>query len=991
MIASAPVSLSSLSLRAFGEQGEAQETVSEPLSNQSAGAESSSVANVPARSRYLCGAGDSLSTGQTDYGGLLTKDVPLAADAQAKLRQVITTWKERQEKHGGDKLSLIELLKREIPEYLRPADDDPAKVLSAIIHSPAGQALGKLLQDSIDAVDTATSIQEVLLSALLLDIDPAGGLQRNNLAGYALRQQDNWGLSPADIVQRFEAHLATKFGAQNAQIIAFQLLSVSAPEFLVKDVPANLVYGSHQWAAFSAAVLRREAIHPGSSAGRTYAQIMADDDIAPASGIERRQQQFAQMTAVIDWGIANGVILEKSDDAYTPEDIQRAVEAMEAQYKTLTDSVNALTAPMPTRRELALEELRRVYGPEKEAFFEKKILGEIYPGSPGRKAYSLLDIYMSGDLGKHFWISSDPGFTTEQVNLGFQKLPHIKKHFSEKFDEYSAGLKSGFSAQFKYQLSVLPVEDRRLIEHGKVTTFNLRKPDGHQGPVSAEHKIQPYVNSGAILIRAELDGKTCHYLYSPTQGRIITDADPSRPGLRFPGSRLYFSMALPGSPGGKEPPVTILWQEVGGRSPKNDPADFAAFSIYPSKSLETETPGPHPNPPNTFFSAKTNEVAESVSAYFTRGLDEQKTVANGTTEQEQEAQRCEAVKSFFLGLIPFYSTVKSFMEGKPTEGFFNFVLDMFGFFTPALRGGFQAVKSLGKGGVGAALSFVKGFSKSGLKAVNPLEGVFDVGRGVFQLGKQGFKKLRNLSGSRGKFGVPHPGKTEQVADGIYRPGVANSEAVPIATVERNGKWYAFDSATQTPYGAPLSGEALGHGSAIVAQAKQTALDVGIQSAFSVAVSKVQEALNKRHQRPALVGAGVAPGDVAVANATPALKPLEPAQQARIEAAAQVTAEIEKLALDLTSQGGNPNRTWTGEPLQVLEQIEAALGEIEERAAGIAEAYEVFFRPVSASDVSAQGEKSLAQRLDHVEKRIAAVRKALTLAQGASQDSPSGGA
>ncbi|USW96682.1 hypothetical protein NHF39_08920 [Pseudomonas proteolytica] len=240
---------------------------------------------------------------------------------------------------------------------------------------------------------------------------------------------------------------------------------------------------------------------------------------------------------------------------------------------------------------------------------------------------------------------------------------------------------------------------------------------------------------------------------------------------------------------------------------------------------------------------------------------------------------------------------------------------------------------------------------------------------MFQLGKQGFKKLRNLSGSRGKFSVPHPGKTEQVADGIYRPGVANSEAVPIATVERNGKWYAFDSATQTPYGAPLSGEALGHGSAIVAQAKQTALDVGIQSAFSVAVSKVQEALNKRHQLPALVGAGVAPGDVAVANATPALKPLEPAQQARIEAAAQVTAEIEKLALDLTSQGGNPNRTWTGEPLQVLEQIEAALGEIEERAAGIAEAYEVFFRPVSASDVSAQGEKSLAQRLDHVEKEL----------------------
>ncbi|MGL5997144.1 MAG: hypothetical protein ACRC1I_11600 [Pseudomonas proteolytica] len=925
---------------------------------------------------------------------MLTKEVPLTADAQARFRQVIETWKGRQNKLSADsasnEASLIGLLIRAIPEHLRPTDGDPEKVLRAIINSAPAQALGKLLQDSIDAVPTDTSIQEVLLSALLLDVDPAGGQQRNSLAGYALRQPDNWGRSPADIVKRFEAHLAVKFGEPQAKVIAFQLLSVSAPEFLVKDVPANLVYGSHQWAAFSAAVSRREANHPGASANRAYTEIMTVDETAPAGEAERRQQQFAQMTAVIDWGIANGVILESRDDAYTPEDIERAVEAMDAQYKALSDSVSALTTPMPTRRDLALDELRRVYGTEKEAFFEKKILTQSHPDSSRRKPYSLLDVYMSGELGNHAWFSSDPGFTTEQVNLGFQKLPDIKNRFDEAFAEYSAGLKSGLSAQFKYQLSLLPIEDRRLIEYGEVTTFCLRKPDGYQGPVSPEHKIHPYVNSGAILIRAELGGKTGHYLYSPAQGRIIKDADPSRPGLRFPGSRLYFSMALPDSPGGKEPPVTILWQEVGGRSPKNDPADFAAFSIYPSKSLEAGIPGPHTNPVATFFSDKTNELAAPVSAYFMRGMDEQKVVANGTTEQERETQRSNGVKAFFLGLIPFYSTVKSFIDGKPTEGFFNFVLDVFGFFVPALKGGVQAVKAVGKGGVGAALSFIKGFSKSGLKAANPLEGVFDAGRGVFQLGKQGFKKLRNLSGNRGKFVVPHTGKTEPIADGIYRPRGSHSEAVPTATVERNGKWYAFDNATQTPYGAPLSGDARSHGSALVKQVKQTALEVATQSAFSVAVSKVQEKLTKHYQRPTLTGPGFASGDVEVASTTPALKPLDPALLARLEAAARGTAEIEKLSLELTAVAPREgNRKWAGEPLEVLEQIETTLGEVEERTESIAEVYEVFFQPYRQGDASAVGEKSLAQRLDLVEKRIAAVRQALTLAQDTTQEASSG--
>lgn len=952
-----------------------------PIDNQLNGATPPDISSTSPSSRYRRSAGSSSSPQKADYGGLLTKDVPLAVDAQAKLREVVATWKAAQPKASTDDASgvpsLIECLRLTLPEPLRFGKDEPEKTLKAILDSPGGLALATLLQNSIGAVPTATSQQEVLLSALLLDVDPAGGLERNNLAGYSLRQPGNWGYSAAQIVTRFEAHLASRFGEANAKIIAFQLMSVSAPEFLVKDLPSTLVYGSHQWATFSAAVARQEASHPGSTAAKTYAQIMELDEIAPVSEVEKRQQQLAQMTAVIDWGIANGIIVEKSDDAYTSEEVESALKAIQAQHKTLADSVDALSTPMPTRRDLALAALRRVYGVENEAFFEQKLLADIPPGSPGRKAYSLLDIYMSGDLGKHFWISSDPDFNTVKVNVGFPKLPNIKQQFDESFDKYTQGLKDGIAAQFKYQLSLLPLEDRRLIEYGKVTTFTLQAPSANQGPVSADHKIQAYIGSGAVLIRAERDGKVCHYLYSPTQGRIIKDADPSRPGLQFPGSRLYFSMSLPDSPGGKEPPVTILWQTVGSTSPKNDPVDFSAYRIYPSKSLEAGIPGEHPAPPATFFSPKTDELSAAVGAYFTRGLDEAKATANGSTEQERESARSKAVNAFFLGLIPFYSAVESFINGRPAEGFFNLVLDVFGFFIPGLKSGVQGVKQGVKTGVGATLSFIKGFGKAGVKALNPLAGIYDVGRGVFKLGKAGFKKISRIGGRGGSFDLPQVGNKDGIAQGVYRPLGANSDAVPVIAVERNGKWYAFDPVTQTPYGAPLKGFARHSPSAFAGQVERWVTEAVTEAGLNAAVIATQKFFQKHYERPAATDGGVNPGDVEVADLGPVVEPVNPALRVRLDAATRGASELGALSLEFAPGVGVEIPKWSSEPLQVVDQLEAFLALLEAFTIDLAQAYEVSFKPYAREGSASQGDGGAVDRLNTIEKKMAAIRNALT--------------
>jgi hypothetical protein len=876
---------------------------------------------------------------------------------------------------------LLELLWRKIPEHSRPATAEPEQILNAILSSQEGQALGALLQNSIDAVPTASSKREVLLSALLLEVGYTADSPRNNLGGYSLRQQGNWGYSAAEIVKRFESHLATRFGKAQASVRAFLLLSVSAPEFLVRDLPSTLVYGSHQWAAFSAAVARIEANQPGACAAMSYPQIMARDEIAPVTVDEKRQQQFAHLTAVIDWAIAHDILVEKKDDEYSSEEVQRAADAMQLQHAQLTNAVTALSRPMPTRRALALAELRRVYGAENERFFEKPLLADTVAGSPGRKAYSLLDIYMSGDLGKHFWISSDTEFDTVKVNLGLASLKDIKKTFEEAFSEYTRGLQDALDTQFKYQVSLLPAEDKRLIEYGKVTTFKLGRPNVNAGPLSPDHKIQAYVKDGAMLFRAELDGKVCHYLYSPAHGGIVKDADPSRPGLLFPGSRLYFSIPRPDSPDGKEPAFTVLWQPLGTPWPKQDPVDFAAFSIYPSKSLAAGTRGPYPpNAPETFTAPRTNELATVVSTYFTQGITEAKAGAYGTTAQEREKQLSNAAHEFFLGFIPFYSAVKSFIDGKPTEGFLLAVLDIFGFLIPGLKGGVQGVKLGLKTGMGTTLNFIKGFGKAGVQAVNPLAAVYDVGRGVFKLGNMGFKKLRVLSGHHGSFVPPRLGQKDNIAEGIYRPIASNKEGVRITAVEVDAKWYAFDTATHTPYGAPLRGFIPKPASPIITQMVNVITDIATEVAFSAGVVFAEKALVKHYARKPVHIEGFDPGKVELSILRPGPVLVDPSLLSRLDAASKVITEMDELILMYGSGGESPVKIKCAEPLRYLDQLEAALETIEDHAVEIARTYRVFCERYNPHEHADTNYSSLIKRLEAVEKRVEAILEALLLVE-----------
>ncbi|MBP1126299.1 MULTISPECIES: hypothetical protein [Pseudomonas] len=922
------------------------------------------------------------SESKKSAGGLLTKDVSMSAPDQATVTQVVETWiaqqKKQQPEKRGSARSLIEYLSRSIPE-----SNNPEVFLKSLINSPGAQALGKRIQMAIDAMPTATSSEEALMTALLLDADINAGQQRNNLAGYNLRQHANWGCSPTEVVNRFEKHLDGRFGASLAKVVAFQLLSVCAPEFLVKDIPPSLVYGSHSWALFSAAVSRRELTAVGSTAGETYQTIMELDSIAPITDSAQRQAQVALMRSVIDWAIVQGVIQENAGDEYTVDEVERSVAAMNVQVNSMVEAVELLAAPVPARKELALAELKRVYGSENEHFFEEGLFSKEKTGN--RLFYSLVDIYMSGDLHAHPWNSTSAEFSAEKVASRLSELRDINKAFDEAFDVYTAQLTKMFKDVFSYQFSLLSLEDRRLLERGKVTTFSLEAPAGDKS-VMAGHKIADYIATGAMLIRAESEGKVVHYLYSPAQGKIVKDADPSRPGLQFPNTHLYFTMPQPGSSGETERTIDIHWQLA------DEPAlGVTARRIYPSKSLESVVPGLFVGPVPSVRSPKLSELSTIAGAYFTRGLESVKKTAKGQTPQERSIAFHAAVREFFLNLVPFYSTVKSFINGRVGEGFVNLVMDVFGFFIPATRGGAQAVR-VGAKGLGSLLRFTKGFAVTGVQAANPLANVFDVSRGVFKLSGKGIKqlsrlrassldKLRSIHGPRsGSFTPSKLGNRENIAQGVYRKVDGHSEWVPAEAVQRNGKWYAFDAHTRTAYGAPLKEFDPRPSFNVTQQLVVPAVGVVIDSGFSVANMALNKHLYHR-SLPSMTHQASAP-----LTGLPETEDIAPAAQVRVgsalhlrfEVAKSNTVNIEKHSLEY-SAGGTvlnhvPRQVWSEDPLQLLDQLEAEVSLVEERSETDAQMHEVFFKPYHFYGAVDQGPEGMEKRLEVIEKKIAAVRK-----------------
>ncbi|VVN50338.1 hypothetical protein PS687_00253 [Pseudomonas fluorescens] len=654
---------------------------------------------------------------------------------------------------------------------------NPRGVIETILSSPEAQSLGSALQSTFQSVSTPSSINDWTLAALHATLDPesSSDSNRTKVAGFDLMQSKYWGMHPSKVVKGLADHLITQKRAsiEMAPIAACLLLSHKAPELLVKGIPERVTYGSHSWVTFSTAVARVEADLPGSSATMTYADIMRRANVAPVNAGGRQIEYAAQHNALKDWGVVNGIIPSATDDAYTEEQMGAVRTVFNEQMKELSAASQAQTMPFPTRKEMALKELRRVYG--EDIGFEEKCITSYpehrdYPGP-----YSILDLYLNESISKPpvlDWVSSNSNVDVRQIQGQADRLENINAAFTAALPTYFDNTEKSIATQVKHIIATQPVGIRKDFEFGKITLIQENTIDYE--PFSQIASVRAPANNN-LLVNIERENQLRTYEVDLKSGQIT-----ERPELR---------------------------DVQAGKFPANSThPNLLRSEVIPSGQYPSDVADERISPPDRFSNFSSQRTAYIADAFVkVTNIRAFEAEARGTTTFDEEEPFYEKAREFLLNLIPFRSAIVNFQKGNIGEGVADLSMDIFGFLIglgAAAKG--TRLLSSATSTFSKALQGAKILGRAAIGSLNPLSGLDDLARS----GWQGLKSARN--GAR----KVYAGLTKvDMVSLAKRPGIVEGTIKSVNHVDdikivakmddATGHWHALDPRSGTPSGRPL--------------------------------------------------------------------------------------------------------------------------------------------------------------------------------------------
>lgn len=735
-----------------------------------------------------------------DSGGAKGLGITLGRTSLRKRQALVNAWKGAQPikvseaQVGPGAGSLLSLLINALaPATRKMIADKPAWVVDQLIRSPAALKLGGDLHNVLTPLKTSTSAIESVYAALVHELDGSADKSRFNVAGYDLYNQDNVGASAAEVLKRFIAHLEPKVGVELAPLGARLLLSKVAPEFLVKNIPPGIVYGSHAWADFCIRVMRVELKVQGASANMTYSQVMAYGEAPPLSYEGERELIAAMWEPVIAWGFANRITENRSKFTVTAMEVERIKQALIKQQNEMLWASEALKSLPSTREALALAELKRVF-PDIDPTL--KVLQDT---EVKHAPLSLLDIYMSGPIEVDKWKSLDEEtFAYNKIKLRIGELePDINSVFAEAFEKFRKIHESAWAIQFKYQLSLLPIADREKISQSDVSFFEVSRPFLDIYPsffeMIATRNISPRKPTaqelkelkgerGVLMKVVGSGGDVSTYSFFPFEGRIVKENTAAGSGAGFD-DRSYFA----------------------DRGKGYVPGSLHVYSAYGSVNEQRDPPGVGGEMSGTYFSKKTNALAQTAGSFVTQSYEALRLKAAGVTELEKGRAIDERLKGFFLSLVPFYDGVQDAIKGDVKGAVINIGFDIFGFALPAANAARKASKA-GKGllailkrGVVAGVGASVGYTDTVDMAKNLNKGAQAGYRNITYFAGKGDEVLSRLRGHYKKYDVSKVYQEGDIVKGFFKSAEDHLWR-PTVAILKGGAWYAYNVTTKTPFG-----------------------------------------------------------------------------------------------------------------------------------------------------------------------------------------------
>jgi len=407
--------------------------------------------------------------------------VALSSEQRSQLRRVITSYTRGQ--------SLLNQLSDQaiggMPLPIRRLDVEGAlkQLLSSSITAFWAKAFVRDLgwygaQD--DQPQSDESLQQIILTALLLDLHPMIGEQepRNHIAGFNLYAADHVEMSFAQVQTAFERYLVEhqRVSEWNAPLASHLLLANAAPEFLVRELPPALLLGTPQWVDFCRTVAVQELNAPGSTRSMTHPQVRQLLQFDAVTESHRSLNALAAVDPVIDWALLNRIVTPEDVDRSLKDSLEKAAAAYTRHSRALAEAAATLTRPLPTRRSIALEILEQVA--KGCTYLEKDVLHQ-KRNRPLVDAYnefpvSPVDLHMSNDLATGDWDLKTGGSMYATFPAMLPNLISPDGEFYRRFNRDYVAHTQAMSSHLKLALSSVPLAERIRLLKGQLTIFCLR-------------------------------------------------------------------------------------------------------------------------------------------------------------------------------------------------------------------------------------------------------------------------------------------------------------------------------------------------------------------------------------------------------------------------------------------------------------------------------------------------------------------------------------
>lgn len=515
-------------------------------------------------------------------------------------------------------------------------------------------------------------VEQLLIAAMLLDLDPAVDSANTMFADFDLYSADDLMRHPSSVLRGLEKHLvdSLKLDQMFAPLVARLVLGGMAPQYLFTGWPSEMRLGTPAWVVGTQAVHFAEALIPGVSRKMTYQHLLGLGKSSQATPQLASLHATHSVDPIVTWALMNKIITRDANGHLSQEAILLAAEEYEKYLDKILNAATALGKALPHRKPLALKELKSwAKGCDPDELLVK-VRGS--GGGAGRKV-SVLDLYMGDELHSQDW-NRVRGTSIYQSFPDLARLYPANHLYEEAINRHHSAITEALASNIEVTLSQLPLNEAAFIEYGAVGIYcieqytttrfpTLPTPGGIVRPLTA---LPGETGRYGVILCAHMDSQVrCYELF------------PLRLECRFnPELESVFRPLVTHEGNGRK--VEFVDREkfdnvsldVQAYLQNQPPRSNARSRIFIRKigefqaSLDTAAP----TSTNPFFrSTRKEQLSKRVTEknpYLT--VEELKQIGLDQTERERAIEKTDAIFNTVLNMIiPFKECVEEMSSGVP--------------------------------------------------------------------------------------------------------------------------------------------------------------------------------------------------------------------------------------------------------------------------------------------------------------------------------------